>query len=96
MKKLPELRIKGNLDDLLIIETILIMMGYNKDKEEEEWNVSQFHNIEKYPSHLTGIICYGFLGSMNKACVGYYDVKDNYNFEATEIEKIISYIENYK
>lgn len=85
-KKLPELTITGTLQQLIELEMILIMLGYNKSYEN--WNNQRvalgYKNSDRIIAYNDGQISYHFH-------IGF-----PYNFKATQIKKIIDFVLNYK
>jgi hypothetical protein len=83
-KKLPEIIITGTPQELVEIESLLVMAGY--DTPDENWNN---HQIKMF---VTTIYC----DSINKK-IEYHNhdcsVPEEENFKASEIHKILHYIE---
>lgn len=94
LKNLPSLIIYGELQDLLELETLLILIGYDNSLEEA-WNEKQM-NCQEFPLLLLknnpsielqrdGSMLYTSWRSVEYA-----------NFAAKDINNIIKYIQNYK
>ena len=91
-KNLPTFSVTGSLQELIEVEMILIMLGY--DVPDEAWNnsivkkqydINYFHEITMFKRNN---LCYftWFNG---------YDI-NLINIKATDIEDIINYVTNYK
>lgn len=84
-KKLPEILITGKTQDLIEIEALLVMAGY--DTPDEEYN-----NLKLSDSNPRRIKCYG---------EGYASYFENIGhaedgvFKAKDIDKILNFIETY-
>lgn len=81
-KNFKQFSVSGKIDDLLQLEIIMIMLGYNVPFDDW-WNNSKFINGKP-----TRLVCY------KDGILSYYESPNTLHekeFKATEIDKIIKY-----
>lgn len=87
-KTLPTFDVVGTLDELLPVEMLLVMSGYdNPDKDEQDWN----NKICRKRSTDTSISVFGSSGVINY----YTDVITFDPLPASDLNAIAKYIEDY-
>lgn len=86
-KTLPTFSVTGTLQELIEVEMILIMLGY--DVPDERWNNVQVEDTEYPPIKITLFRC--------KTLIYLCFEDTSYNLiKATDTESIINYVTNYK
>lgn len=81
--------IQGTVQELVELEALLVMFGY--DKPNEDWN-----NTEVKDCKPEFIIAFSKKDSKNGCQVGYYEYIIGYfkSFKASQINEIIKYLES--
>lgn len=92
-KRLPCIGFSGNTQELIEIEIVLIMLGYNRNSaSDERWN-----DLYVTKDDTRALVCY--TGYKSGCSISYYDnllhtgIKKE--FKASEIEEAIEFVENY-
>lgn len=82
--KLKTFAIQGTVQELVELEALLVMFGYNKP--DEEWNNMKFETPEK----VSCFFCY------KRKLINYFDnTYTSYKtFKASQIKEIIKYLES--
>lgn len=89
----PTIAITGSFQELVEIECLLYLLGYNN--KEKIWN-DKFTRWSNDKEEDMCIISYSRNKSINyfSKTVGIKDIE--YIFKSNEIEKVIEFVENYK
>jgi hypothetical protein len=85
IKKLPEILITGKTQDLIEIETLLVMAGYNKPDESHNNYITSQRKPRRLKCYITGYATY----------FEFIEDAEDGKFEAKEVDKILNFIETY-